>query len=315
MKSNLSFVLVAILIILLSLGAVAASDDIASDSSNDDLSIADDESLSQDELVDADQNDVDVSVRIDVKNVYDDDNDKFNQPGFTVPWNVTVKVTGGTAHNVKVYPTLSDNMEFLSASATAGEFNRTSGVWDVGDLTGSAILTIVTKLKSGSKFTLAADATTDSNDIKMSNNHKSLYIKSGQSKSTSNITETTDGKTGATYNNYNGDLNRNSKEASKDNGYSPNSNSDSGFNAASGSGGVRSVASIISRTLKPLSSSLADAIDSDSSDDADSNSDAYSSVIHVAGIIAQDYTKIPILIFALFLVIFAALVGYDKIKS
>ena len=337
MKFNHSLMLVLILIILFSLGTVVANDNVEIDASiNDTLTINNQESFNQDlkgdigenqfdsnydgSLSSADENDVDVSVRIDVKNVYDDKNEKFNQPGFIVPWNITVKVTGGTAHNVKVHQMLSNNMEYLSSTPTVGEFNPASGIWNIGELSDTARLTIVTKLKSGEKFTTTVDVTTDSNDIKLSNNHKSLYIKSGSSKSTSNVTETTDGKTGAIYNNYKGDLNSNRNGIIHDKSGSDSRDSKSKSNSNNqnrGHSGIKSVASTFSRTFRPLISSIVGMFDSNSSVSNDVVSKSGSNVpnIHVEGIVAQDYTTIPILIFTFFLVMFVAIVSYDKIKS
>ena len=280
MKFNHSLMLVLILIILFSLGTVVANDNVEIDASiNDTLTINNQESFNQDlkgdigenqfdsnydgSLSSADENDVDVSVRIDVKNVYDDKNEKFNQPGFIVPW---------------------------------------------------------TKLKSGEKFTTTVDVTTDSNDIKLSNNHKSLYIKSGSSKSTSNVTETTDGKTGAIYNNYKGDLNSNRNGIIHDKSGSDSRDSKSKSNSNNqnrGHSGIKSVASTFSRTFRPLISSIVGMFDSNSSVSNDIVSKSGSNVpnIHVEGIVAQDYTTIPILIFTFFLVMFVAIVSYDKIKS
>ena len=172
--------LVVILIILFSLGTVAASEDMADDvsCSNDTDSCLDvDSNDNQDILGKSDSSNVvgvtrvDLSVKIDVEDVYQGKN--FNCEGFEVPWNISVKVTGGTAHNVRVQYSLSDNMKFISANQNMGTFDSSRKIWDIGDLEQSdtAVLTVLTKLKSNGTFTTTAIVKSGSFDMDLSNNN------------------------------------------------------------------------------------------------------------------------------------------------
>ena len=215
------FSLFMVVLIVFSLGTVVASENVAFESSclNDTLAIDDncdsngysDDRLSgsqgfwrHDSSNDVSDNATDLSVKIDVENVYV--GNKFNREGYEIPWTITAKVTGEIAQNTNVYHTFSDNMEYVSHNTTIGEYNPVTGIWDIGDLSSSdnASLTILTKLKSNGEFTVTANATTDSADKELSNNFKSLYTKSGSSQESSNVTETSDDKGGANHDSHQG---------------------------------------------------------------------------------------------------------------
>lgn len=342
MKPKHYFTLGAILIILFSLSSVVASENITYDAySGDALGIGNNQASVDDKLSDGlsdEPEEIDLSVRLDVANVYGSDNE-FNRAGYEVPWNITVKLNGGTARNVKVKEILSDNMEYVSHNASVGKFDSVSGIWDIGDFIGpnSTVLTIVTKLKSDGKFINTVNATTDSADIDSSNNFCTLYIKSGTSKSTSNTTETTSDKNkpqhnlhyasgagnsglGVTRETPKTDSNSGSKNGNSKSRPNKNSKSDSVSKSLTKNsletslGAVKSFAD----TMLTDDQSLDEAEDSQNSttlNGENSNLKSTSSSSHVDAVFVYDYTTIPILIFALFLVALVAIVGYDKIKS
>lgn len=356
------FSLFMVILIMFSLGAVVASENVACEveSFDDTLAVCDNYdsnelsnglSESQDNLKSTASNDVsndsvDLTVKIDAKSV--SVNNKFNRAGYKLPWTITARVDGGIAQNTKVYTTFTNNMEYVSHNTTIGVYDPITGIWDIGDLSGSdnASLTVLTKLKTDGKFVVTANATTDSNDIKLSNNYKSVYTKSGSSQVTSNTTETSDDKGGANHDTHqasenNGlvDVERGDK-SSQDNsktdsviretkskedknsespsGSSPisSSSSDSGHssNIAFVDDTLSTVTNQISNTFESVSGSIMNIFNPDSSASDDSDSNASSSSVSKA-IAAQDFTKIPLLIFALFLIITLPIVAYDKIKS
>lgn len=344
-----------VFVILFSLGTVAAGENVTSDISAEDILavgngydsngyLDDGLSESQDILKadssnDVSDNDSDLIVKIDVKNVYV--GNKFNRAGYEIPWTITALVNGEIAHNTKVYNTFSDNMAYVSHDATAGKYDPDTGIWEIGDLSSSnnASLTILTKLKQDGRFVVTANATTDSTDINLSNNYKSLYTRSGTSQVKSNTTETSDDKSGANHDSHFAsessglmDVER-SDETQADNSNTDseivatkskadkNSESVSSSSPASSSSSndavavndLDSVTNQISSTIESVSNSIIDIFTPGSSDD-DSDSNASSSSVSKA-ISAQDYTKIPMLIFALFLIITLPVIAYDKIKS
>ncbi|MBR5503454.1 MAG: DUF11 domain-containing protein [Methanobrevibacter sp.] len=236
MKFKHSFILAVILIILFSLGTVAASENasidgsdlvisnieddglsvdvedsiLASDSSEDSIYLADDTQVSlKKSLKDSNKqraslkdsnDDVDLSISMDVKTSLT--NNQYNRAGSEVPWTITVSAINGTSHNTKVRNVLSENLQYLSSNATVGSYDSANGIWDIGDLDSSknASLTILTKLKRDGTYVNKVYATTDSNDIDLLNNFLILSIKTGSSKITSNITVTSDDREGPQHN-------------------------------------------------------------------------------------------------------------------
>ena len=107
--------------------------------------------------------------------------DKFNRAGSEINWTVTAEVIEGVARNAKVHVDFSSNMEYVSCNKTIGEYDPSTRIWDIGDLSGSqsATLIILTRLKSDGHFNLTANATTDSIDINLLNNAVTKNTKSG----------------------------------------------------------------------------------------------------------------------------------------
>ena len=90
----------------------------------------------------------------------DNDADKENvKVGDSVTWILEAKNLGpNLAKNVQVYDQLPDGLKFVKYSATKGTFDFKTGIWDVGDLESgeTAILKIVTKaLTLGEKINKA----------------------------------------------------------------------------------------------------------------------------------------------------------------
>lgn len=385
MKFEYCFTLAVILVVLFSLSAVVASENVTDDASSEDAFLAID--VNDDSVcVETDLNDfksqsvsndnpfstvedVDLSVNVSGENVFHED--KYNRAGYELPWNVTAEVSNGTAKNVKVQVTLSDNMEYVSHDESIGTFNPATGIWDIGDLSSSsnATLSILTKLTSNGRFKVTANATTTSNDIDLSNNNDYLTLKSGTLKRASNSTQTSDDvgndqpseNPGSdpgnpfivvdepTEDNPGGNSNSGQSSQETDDSPNQNSNSGSGSNSNSGSGandGGSSDSSsesssgsssngngksnqytksedlgIIAESTRSISDAISGTVDSLSSifnpnsNDNKSNSKDNVSDDVAKAVSAQDYSKFPILIFALVLILVVAIVGYGKLKS
>lgn len=345
MKLNNLFVLVLIITILFALNTVVASEDVNNDTfseaalstnSHDPIEVGADEICENQDilgddgsLIEADGDETDLSVWVDANNVYN--GKEFNRAGFNVPWNITAKVKGATAHKVNVKVDLTDNLEYLSHDASVGEFNPATGIWDIGDLDSdtSPLLIVVTKLKSDGRFKVTVEGTSESQDADSSNNNIYLALRSGTDKFGSNITETTITRNqvshtahqasagGSKYDGRQRDVassGSNSKKASTDKKSISGSNSDSGSGSNSNSvSKAISSDSLISYVINSLNGSPEGTVNSDS--DGGSDLKKSSSNQYVAGISEYDYTTIPLMIFALFLVILMSIVGYDKVKS
>lgn len=145
MKVKLSFSLVLLLIVFLSVGMVAASENITENidiQQTDDILGAEDVSLKEN-LPEISANnessstaDLSVNVEADSKMVF---------KGDIVVWTLTVQSQGGTAKNTKVQVSLSSNLKYIDSSTDAGSFNPSNGTWDVGDLEGLKSLKIKTE--------------------------------------------------------------------------------------------------------------------------------------------------------------------------
>lgn len=295
---------------------------------------------------------VDLSVLIDVKNVQI--GKKYNQPGYEVPWTITANVSGGTAYNVKILEILTDNLQILSYNLTKGTFNQKTKIWDVGDLTSSdsATLTILTKLKEGEKFRLTVNATTDSKDMDLENNWDTVFIKSGTSKFDSNVSNTDDDKNGPKHDRFRpkdswssgwldlgndeettdrpSDGPQNPSDDPQDPYVNPNKDKNhpgedvqnpdnpsidenpTSPSITENNGGV------LAKTTEPFTNAVLGTIESLSdlfSPVSAANSESNLSAETVKAISAQNYTRIPMLIFALFLILLVAFVGYGKVKA
>lgn len=320
--------LLAIFIILFSLGTAVACENITDDALASDSA----QDILNDESSVDDQDGVDLSVRLDVENVYQGKD--YNLPGSEVPWTVTVTASGGVAENTKVKGIFTGNLEYHSHEANVGEYDSASGIWDIGDLEGSKIATlkIITKLGEGEKFTFNVTATTDSADADDANNFDSLYIKSGYGKKTGNTTETTEdknkiphtehqlseGKTGFRQTDNNPSKTNSKSKDGKSKLKDDKSKSNSKSNPATGNAdnlATKSTFSTVSGIFSSATDSIDEIINSTSPANNESTAENKSFKIHVDGSPVYDYTIIPILIFAAFLVILCAIVGYDRIKS
>lgn len=360
MKFKYCVTLTVILIVLFSLATVAASDNVTDEESlASDVSVVEDlKDYKNQNILKGDSSsdeEVDLSVVISVENIYHDE--KFNRAGYLVPWTITAKVSGATAHDVKIYEIMSGNMEYVKHNLTRGEFNPTTGIWDIGDLSSSdsVSLLIWTKLKEDGRFNLTVDGETTSNDMDLSNNHAFLKIKSGTGKKPSNTTKTSDQSGGLdgddrpgsdSYNSFvvkeddppyspgggddpspspqnpdkPSDEGGGGQETNHPSGGDENQGSDSGEGGSSDSNGQNqqsesnsdSVAKSTSPILQAVSETL-ESLNNLFNFNDDSNDDRSPSV--VKAIAAQDYTKLPFLIFAAFLILLMSFVGYDKIKS
>lgn len=150
------FILIGFILVLLSLTAVSA-----------------------DENVTVEDDTVDLSVDVEGKDTYD--GDEYNREGYTVSWIVGVNNSKGTAYNTMVQVLLSENLETVGYYPTRGSYDIKTGIWDVGDLKSkeNAALMLKTKLLEDGVFTVSAIATTDSNDTYPDDNFNSWSIESG----------------------------------------------------------------------------------------------------------------------------------------
>lgn len=319
MRLECCFALVVALLVLLSLSCVAASEN-----ATDGLSLNNDGSDVLD-AADADENilssngDVDLSVKMNVESSCIDG--IYNSVGSEVPWTITVTAKGGTARNTQVREVLSPNMGYVSHNATMGTYDYSRGIWHVGDLasSGKASLTIVTKLNRVGTYLVKSYATSDSTDWNMIDNFAFLSIKTGSPKSTSNITETSDDRAGPSHNPHYASMindrlrddSDNSKDSSPDDKKKKEDKEEEKIQDNGGYGGYSQLKS------QSVAKSVIDLNDSNSSADLNYSSDskAGSSGMHADAILPYDYTKVPIIILALFLVILFGIAVFDKLKD
>ena len=344
MKLKYCITFSVILIVLFSLTAISAGEDVDLYSSAEDLS--DDyvlqipekwetpnQTSSNQEIVLASDDNCDLAVNVSVDKTYD--GDKFNRAGSEINWTVTVEVIEGVARNAKVHVNFSSNMEYVSCNKTIGEYDPSTQIWDIGDLScsQSANLIILTRLKSDGHFNLTANATTDSIDINILNNFASKYTKSGTGNNGSNITQNSTDKNGAQHGPHITTIKKPSPfdprrdshpeendNRSENNGTNNGGGSNGNSNGWSSNGNGQSISSRYrSNTDSVAMKTLNPAIDADSASSilggGDSELSKWISKSISAVIPPYDYTRIPILILALFLLILAGIVGYDKLKS
>ena len=266
---------------------------------------------------------VDVSVWIDVENSNIDGN--INGAGSEIPWTVTVTSSGGTARNIKVMEVLTDNMEYVSHNASFGQYNPMTGIWDIGDLTNSnnVTLSILTKLKTDGRFKFSANATTDSNDRDMSNNYLILSIRSGSSKIDSNTTETSDDRNSAQHNSHYGSESNSFIERETDINPQTETQTDTGqtnnkiYAENGNTNSQKRIVTSISKNIKgnnilTMTSRTISSILNPTSifEKLNSNSKGKYGVAS-----PHDYTQIPILIFLAFIVILTSIIAYEKITT
>ena len=361
MKFRYCFTLMVILIILFSLAAVAASENITSDDicldSDSQVIVGDD--LDIDESQDASSDEVDLSVTVTGLN-----EDLKNTTIVEVPFKVIASVSGGVAHDVKVNIVHDfDEFEYFSHNATFGSYNPASHIWDIGDLNSSfnPSLTIVTKFDTqGRNFSsigviVIANATTSSNDVDLSNNflikpvvyaapiyyteesgdkdrpqHENHQGSEGSSsfvvvvieEENGNSTNSQTSEDESQSNTTSGVNPSNNQNSNSKNGEGSKSNSQNGVSSNSNSNNVtkeinqdlftktiNSLSNVLPNVGDSLGNLINDILNPNAPDEDSDGADG------VDGIQAYDYTKIPILIFSLFLIALLAIGGYDKIKS
>ena len=326
-----------ILLVLLSLTAISANEDAdlyssADDSSDgnmiqiqDKVETATNLTSMNPENVLVSDDECDLSVNVSVNKTYD--GNKFNRAGSEINWTVTVNVIEGVAHNTKVHLNFSSNMEYVSCNKTIGEYDSRNHIWDIGDLSSSqpATLILLTRLKSDGHFNLNANATTDSVDVNLLNNVVNKFTKSGTGNNGSNITENSTDRAGAQHGNYlttivnpspNDDRIRDphleKKEKPTEKNETKNNSGNNGKGKSISSRYQPKTDPVSLKTLNP--SSAADSASSILGIEDEKSSNLISK--HVSAIIPPyDYTRIPILIFALFILALAGITGYDKLKS
>ncbi|WP_146737604.1 DUF11 domain-containing protein, partial [Methanothermobacter tenebrarum] len=102
----------------------------------------------------------------------------------TVKFTLTVTNNGpDTGVNVRVTDLLPAGLQFLSANASQGSYNETTGIWTIGELANGAVATldIIAKVvASNTSITNVATVTSDIDDPNPSNNRDSVTIKVGK---------------------------------------------------------------------------------------------------------------------------------------
>ena len=344
MKLKYCITFSVILIVLFSLTAISAGEDVDLYSSAEDSTDAyvlqipekgetPNQTSSNPEIVLASDDNCDLAVNVSVDKAYS--GDKFNRAGSEINWTVTAEVIEGVARNAKVHVDFSSNMEYVSCNKTIGEYDPSTRIWDIGDLSGSqsATLIILTRLKSDGHFNLTANATTDSIDINLLNNAVTKNTKSGTGNNGSNITQNSSVVNEAQHGPYIDpfeerppiddpirDPHEEKGNRSENNGINNGGGSNGNSNGWSSNGNGQSISSRYrSNTDSVAMKTLNPAIDGDSASSilggGDSELSKWISKSISAVIPPYDYTRIPILILALFLLILAGIVGYDKLKS
>ena len=93
--------------------------------------------------------------------------------GDEVAWTIVVTNEGpDTAINASVSDVLPDGLSFVSANATAGSYDETTGIWQIGDLANGASVTleIVTTVETTEAITNIATVTSETPDEDPTNN-------------------------------------------------------------------------------------------------------------------------------------------------
>lgn len=322
MKFKNCFILAMLLIVLLSLTTVVASENATDEVLQEDNSLDKLESSVPAEQSASDN--VDLSVEMDVK--LSKDNDQYNSAGSEVPWTITVKSSGGTAKNTVVRNVLSNNLGYVSHNESRGTYNPSNGIWNVGDLksSDSATLTIWTKLKVNGTYMNKVYATSDSSDKNMLNNFVILSIKTGSSKITSNITETTDDEDGPSHNPHYRSMieDRLADEPgptvpdNKPDPVKPDPVKPGGEEDSNKPSDEQAQNPVEKNMLDNLGSYIRPIFEwALNSDDENSTSKGNPSDSHGDAVKAFDYTKVPILIFLVFILALFAVVAYDKVNN
>ena len=277
------------------------------------------ESVNKGDKLLKDSNDnVDLFINMDVKTSLT--NKQYNRAGSEVPWIITVSSLNGTSYNTQVRDVLSENLQYLSHNATMGTFDPENGIWTVGDLESSknASLTILTRLKRDGTYINKAYATTDSNDVNLLNNFLIISIRTGSSKITSNITETSDEREGIQHNVHYASMvdtdfiYRYEEDSSEDDGGNEEGQSEGNSHTKTRSlGNKLKLFNAQNIDYHSLSKNIGGALGFG----YNSNGGFLNSKDIYEALFVYDYTRIPIIVFVAFLVVLASIVGYDKVKS
>lgn len=302
MKIKYLLTLMAIMIILISLSAVSASENITDtvsieDTSNSYSSVSEDTLNRQTGTAES----VDLSVVVNATPSYV--NGKYNTVGSEVPWTITVSAKGGTAHNTKILEVISNNLQYVSHSKTMGDYNPETKTWTIGDLKDSetASLTVITKLKSAGTYVNKVYAITDTKEKNLLNNFVITKMKTGSSKVTSSVTETSDDREGSQHTVHQASMGGARFIIWDDETEEPQGGPDPQpdphpYQNGTGASQQNTVSKAVSleNILNPGNNQTGE---------------------NFSPLPAYDYAQIPIIIFTVFIIMLTALVGYDKIKS
>ena len=149
MKVKLSFSLVVLLIVFLSVGMIAASENITQNTDSQ-LTLDDNaENYSKNSPAP----DLSVSVSVD---------DEYCIVGEDVTWAISVGNKGATAVDARVYLHFHGDLEYVSHHADAGSYNPDTRIWDIGNLVKGDIkhLNVMTKVLSSGPLECRAFAYT-----------------------------------------------------------------------------------------------------------------------------------------------------------
>ena len=357
MKFKYFFALVLLTTVILSLGTAAASENIDynASSSDDTSSSITLQSQSVDSTLDASDDEVDLYVDMELGDIKRE-TFAIGSMTFEIPLIITVNTNNGTAKNVNVYHTIPDDFIYLSSDATAGSYDSESGIWHIGDMGSatSATLTILTKLEKSGTFFIFVNATTDSDDVDLTNNDLKSTI-TANTRISSNTTRTSADQGGASHglrgnnhgpkvvkrddqtsnnqnqesgngensnnnegsnngegsNSNNGETNNNGEGSNSNNGQSNYNNN----GASSNSNNRENENSGLTKSTESLTDAISDTLVSIRNIFNSNSSDYNLTPEVVKAISAQDYTRIPILIFIALLIIISGSVAYDKIKT
>ena len=143
---------------------ILSDDESADDQTSDENTSSEDENATMDSDVAVGSTG---SVSTDLQ--LDNDADKENvKVGELVTWILEAKNYGPyDAENTQVYDELPDGLEYVSHTATKGEFNPDTGIWKIGDLKvgEKAVLKIVTKALTPGEKINKANLTSDTDII------------------------------------------------------------------------------------------------------------------------------------------------------
>ncbi len=306
------------MIILLSLGTATASENITDSVSSDDMgssySAVSEDTLNENTYT---SQSADLAVNVNVTPSYV--NEQYNSIGSEVPWTITVTSNGGTAKNIKVLSIMSNNLQYMFHTKTIGEYNPETRTWTIGELGPSetASLTIITKLKSAGTYINKVYATSDSKEKNMLNNFVITSMKTGSSKVTSSITETSDDRSGSQHTVHQASTGgarftiweEEGGGGGEDPNPQPQPNPDPEPEPSP------QPQPNPDPNTNPISNSPQNSVSKSASLENILKLGNNQTIEEFMAILAYDYTKIPIIIFALFLILLTAIVGYDKVKS